>query len=48
MRSMRRPGRSKGMPIAWYSSAIQPPTGLLVELVSREIQPYVEAWWAGG
>ena len=26
---------------------LQPPTGLLVELVSREIQPYFEAWWAG-
>lgn len=25
----------------------QPPNGLLVELVSREIQPFFEAWWAG-
>ena len=26
---------------------LQPPSGLLVEVVSREIQPYFEAWWAG-
>lgn len=26
---------------------LQPPTGLLVEVVSREIQPFFEAWWAG-
>ena len=26
---------------------LQPPTGLLVEVVSREIQPVFEAWWAG-
>lgn len=26
---------------------LQPPSGLLVEVVSRDIQPYFEAWWAG-
>ena len=26
---------------------LQPPCGLLVEVVSREIQPYFQAWWAG-
>lgn len=25
---------------------LQPPSGLLVEVVSREIQPFFEAWWA--
>ena len=26
---------------------LQPPTGMLVEVVSREILPNFEAWWAG-
>ena len=26
---------------------LQPPTGILVEIVSRELLPKFEAWWAG-
>jgi catechol 2,3-dioxygenase-like lactoylglutathione lyase family enzyme len=27
---------------------LQPPTGILIEIVSRELLPKFEAWWAGG
>ena len=38
------PNRDDGYGVFAY---LQPPTGMLVEVVSREILPNFEAWWAG-
>jgi hypothetical protein len=41
----RDPAADAGYGVFTY---LQPPTGLIVELVDRAVLPHFEQWWAGG
>jgi catechol 2,3-dioxygenase-like lactoylglutathione lyase family enzyme len=43
--AQRDPSDGNGYGVFSY---VQPPTGLIVELVDRAVLPHFEQWWAGG
>ena len=43
--AQRDPADGEGYGVFTY---LQPPTGLIVELVDRAVLPHFEQWWAGG